>query len=216
MQDNQVTAHFRSCIFRKEVVRKSCDTHQIGVFHHIFAYGCIGRGVQYPLRGDERHNAAFTHCVKAFQEKVVVYRLGCRPPCRVMAVGKLRIEHSHVTKGNIGDSQIKMVHERLLNLLIALHPYFLFGMQMLQYLPCHQVFLKSHDVHIRFVLQYGIHKRANACRRFQYPVGAYAMLVEDVRNRSGYLRWGIEGGQHGLLHGIHVLLILRFVFCVLP
>ena len=152
LQDNQITAHLRTRIFRKEVVRQTGNAHQIGVVHHILAYGRIGRGIQHPLRGNERHDSAFTHRIKAFQKEIVVYRLGCRPSCHVMAVGKFRVEHSHIAKRDIGDSQIKMVHERLFNFLVPLYPYFLVGMQVSQYLARHQVFLKSHDVRVRLVL----------------------------------------------------------------
>ena len=69
-----------------------------------------------------------------------------------MTVGKFRVEHRHITKGDIGYSQIKMVHERLFNFLVPLYPYFLVGMQVSQYLARHQVFLKSHDVRVRLVL----------------------------------------------------------------
>ena len=43
-----------------------------------------------------------------------------------------------------------------------------------------------------------------------------AVFMQHVRDGPGYLRRGIEGGQHGLLHGIHIPFVLRLVFCVLP
>ena len=168
------------------------------------------------MRGDERHDSAFTHRVKAFQEKVIVYRPCRRVPCRILAARKFRVEHRHIAKRYIGDSQIKMVHERLFYLLEALYPYFLSGMQVLQYLARHQVFLKSHDVRVRSVLQHGVHECTDTCRRLQHPVGTDAVFMQHVRDGSGYLRRGIEGGQHGLLHGIHIPFVLRLVFCVLP
>ena len=216
MQDNQVAAHLRSRVIRKEVVRQAGYAHQIGMVHHILAYGRVGRGIQYPLRGDERHDSAFTHRVKAFQEKVIVYRPCRRVPCRILAARKFRVEHRHIAKRYIGDSQIKMVHERLFYLLEALYPYFLSGMQVLQYLARHQVFLKSHDVRVRSVLQHGVHECTDTCRRLQHPVGTDAVFMQHVRDGPSYLRRGIEGGQHGLLHGIHIPFVLRLVFCVLP
>ena len=39
--------------------------------------------------------------------------------------------------------------------------------------------------------------------------------MQHVCDSAGYLRRGVEGGQHGLLHGIHVPLVLRFVLAVL-
>ena len=91
--------------------------------------------------------------------------------CRILAARKIRVEHRHIAKRYIGDSQIKMVHERLFYLLEALYPYFLSGMQVLQYLARHQVFLKSHDVRVRSVLQHGVHECTDTCRRLQHPVG---------------------------------------------
>ncbi len=88
-------------------------------------------------------------------------------------------------------------------------------MQVFQYLARHQVFLESHDVRVRLVVQHGIHECAHARRRLQHPVGAYAVFMQHVCDSAGYLRRGVEGGQHGLLHGIHVPLVLRFVLAVL-
>ena len=152
LQDNQITAHLRTRIFRKEVVWQTGNAHKIGMVHHILAYGRIGRSIQHPLRGNERHDSAFTHRIKAFQKEVVMYRPRRRVSCGIMTVGKFWVEHRHITKGDIGYSQIKMVHERLFNFLVPLYPYFLVGMQVFQYLARHQVFLKSHDVRVRLVL----------------------------------------------------------------
>ena len=48
LQDDQVTAHLRTRVVREEVVRQACDTHRIGMSHHILAYGRVGRGIQHP------------------------------------------------------------------------------------------------------------------------------------------------------------------------
>ena len=101
LQNNQVTAHFRTRVVREEVVRQACDTHQIGMLHHILAYGRIGWGIQHPLRGDERHNAALAYRVEALQKEIVVYRLRGGTPCRVVAARKLRVEHRHITERDV-------------------------------------------------------------------------------------------------------------------
>ena len=41
LQDNQVAAHLRTRVVREEIVRQACDTHQIGITHHILAYGRV-------------------------------------------------------------------------------------------------------------------------------------------------------------------------------
>ena len=87
-------------------------------------------------------------------------------------------------------------------------------MQVSQYLARHQVFLESHDVRVRLVFQNGIHECAHARRRLQHTVGTYAVSMQYIRNRAGYLRRCVESGQHGLLHGIHVPLVLRIVLAV--
>ena len=168
----------------------------------------------YPRMG-ALDDAALTHRIKAFQEEIVVYRLRCRTPCRVLAARELRVEHRHVAERDVRDGKVEIVRERLLYLLESLYPYLLSGMQVFQYLARHQVFFESHDVRVRLVFQHGIHERAHARRRLQYPVGANAVFMQHVRDSAGYLRRGIEGGQHGLLHGVHVPLVLRFVLAVL-
>lgn len=100
----------------------------------IYSRMCALVGASSPLQGDEHHDFAFTHRIKTFQEKVIVYRPCRRVPCRVLTARKFRNKHRHIDKRNIGDSKIKVVHERLFNLLEALYPYFLSGMQVLQYL----------------------------------------------------------------------------------
>ena len=184
--------------------------------HHVLAYGCVGRCVQYSLRGDERHDAALTHRVKAFQKEIVVYRLRGGTPCGIMTARKLRVEHSHVAKRDIRDGKIKVVRERLLYFLESLYPHLLVGIQVLQNPAGHQVFLKRHHIGVRPVAQHGVHECAHTRRRLQHAVGTYAVPVQHVGNRVGYLRRGVEGGQHGLLHGVHVPLVLRFVTAVLP
>ena len=143
-----------------------------------------------------------------------MYCLRCGTPCGVLASRKLRVEHSHVTERDVRYCQIEIVRERLLYLLEPLHPYLLVGMQVSQYLARHQVFLESHDVRVRLVFQHGIHECAHTRRRLQHTVGTYAVFMQYIRDSAGYLRRGIESGQHGLLHGIHVPLVLRVVLAV--
>ena len=216
LQDDQVTAHFRACVVREKIVRQACDTHRIGMFHHILAYGRVGRGIQHPLRGDERHNAALAHRVEALQKEIVVYRLRGGTPCRVVAARKLRVEHRHITERNVGDDKVEVVGKRLFYLLESLHPHFLIGMQVFQNPARHQVFFKCHYIGIRLVAQHRIHECAHACRGFKHTVGAYAVPVQHIGNRIGYLRRGVEGGQYGLLHRVHVPLVFHFVTAVLP
>lgn len=140
----------------------------------IYSRMCALVGASSPLQGDEHHDFAFTHRIKTFQEKVIVYRPCRRVPCRVLTARKFRNKHRHIDKRNIGDSKIKVVHERLFNLLEALYPYFLSGMQVLQYLASHQVFLKSHNVRVRPVLQ--------------HLVGADVVFMQHVCDCPGYLR----------------------------
>ena len=144
-----------------------------------------------------------------------MYRLRCRTPCRVLAARELRVEHRHVAERDIRDGKVEVVCERLLYLLESLHPYLLVGMQVFQYLARHQVFLESHDVGVRLVFQHGIHECAHASRWLQHAVGTYAVFMQHVRNSAGYLRRGVEGGQHGLLHRVHVPLVFRIVLAVL-
>ena len=59
-----------------EPLATAVQNMRLSLIHiYILAYGRVGRCVQHPLRGDERHDAALTHRVKAFQEEIVVYCL---------------------------------------------------------------------------------------------------------------------------------------------
>ena len=59
---------------------------------------CALVGASSPLQGDEHHDFAFTHRIKTFQEKVIVYRPCRRVPCRVLTARKFRNKHRHIDK----------------------------------------------------------------------------------------------------------------------
>ena len=216
LQENQVAAHFRVRVLREEVVRQAGYAHQVGMTHHVLAYGRVGRGIQHTLRGDECHDAALTHRIKAFQEEVVVYRLRRRTPCGVLAARKFRVKHSHVTERDVGDCQVKIVVEGLLYLLETLYPHLMVGVQVFQYLAREQILLERHHVGIRAVVQHRIHKGTHACRRLQHPVGAYAVFVQHVRDGTGYLRRGVESGEDGAFQAVHIPLVFVIVIAVFP
>ena len=183
--------------------------------HHILAYGRVGRGIQYPLRGDERHDSAFTHRVKAFQEKVIVYRPCHRAPCRILAAAENSGSNTATSPNGILET--------------ATSKWFMNGFSIFSK-PCtltfcpgcrcfsicarHQVFLKSHDVRVRSVLQHGVHECTDTCRRLQHPVGTDAVFM-PARPRwsrlspAGYRR---RSARTAFMR-IHKPLVLCFVSC---
>ena len=77
LQDDQVAAGFRACIVGKQVVGQSYCRYQIRLAEHLVPDG-NPRTVQYPLRGDERHDAAVTHRIQTFQKEIVMDGFLCR------------------------------------------------------------------------------------------------------------------------------------------
>ena len=65
LQDNQVTAHLRTRVVREQVVGQAYRGYQISLTEQLVTHGGFG-AVQYPLRGDERHDAAVTHGIQPF------------------------------------------------------------------------------------------------------------------------------------------------------
>ena len=71
LQDNQVTAHFCPRVVREQVVGQAYRGYQISLTEQLVTHGGLG-AVQYPLRGDERHDTAVTHGIQSFEKEIVV------------------------------------------------------------------------------------------------------------------------------------------------
>ena len=161
LQDYQVTPHLRVGIFREQVVRQADGGHQVRFPCHHVACAAVAFRIQYPLRGDERHDAAVTHRVQPFQEEI-----GMHLPCRYLlehrAVGIFRVEHRDVPERDVGYGKVKTVQERLFYLLEALRAYLLLRVQVSQHLARQQVFLEGHHLRLRVVRQHRADERAHA------------------------------------------------------
>ena len=179
------------------------------MFHHLVADGETGT-VQHALRGDERHDAAVAHTVQCLQEEVVVYALRRRLPAVVMAQREGRVEHRHVAKRNVGDGQVKVVVEGLLNLLKALHTHLLVRVQLAEYRTRQQVFLKRHHINTAVVPPEGIHEGTASGRRLQHRVRAHLVLMQHVGNGLRNRLWRVEGRQYRCFQAVHMLLVLTF------
>ena len=69
LQDNQVAADLRPCVFCKEVVRQPDGRYGLAAVHQPLAHGASLLGVQYSLRGDECHQAALAYHIDGLHEK---------------------------------------------------------------------------------------------------------------------------------------------------
>ena len=215
LQDDQVAAGFRARIVGKQVVGQSYCRYQIRLAEHLVSDG-NPRTVQYPLRGDERHDAAVTHRIQTFQKEIVMDGFLCRTSAEGCAAAELRIEHSEIPERDIGDGKVKMVQKRLFYFLETLRAYLLLRIQAAQQLARQQVFLKCHHLRLRIVRQYRTDERAHTRRRLQHQPWAHLAVVQHVRYgvRNGLRR--IECRQHRCLQRVHIPPVLRFVPAVLP
>ena len=116
LQYNQVAAHLRTSIVREQVVRQAYRRHQMSLPEHLVTHGGLG-AVQYPLRGDERHDAAVTHGIQPFEEEIVVDGFLGGASAKVIATLKLRVKHGDVAKRYVGHRQVKIIVERFFDFL---------------------------------------------------------------------------------------------------
>ena len=195
LQDDQVAAGFRTRIVGKQVVGQADCRYQIRLAEHLVPDGYL-RAVQYPLRGDERHDAAVTHRIQTFQEEIVMDGFLCRTSAKGCAAAELRIEHSEIPERDIGDGKVKMVQKRLFDFLETHRADFLFRVKTAQQLARQQVLLESHHIRLRLVLQHRIHESARPGGRFQYAVGTHLAVIQGFRYCTRNLRRRVEGCQY--------------------
>ena len=214
LQDNQVTAHLRARVVREQVVGQAYRGYQIGLTEQLVTHGGLG-AIQYPLRGDERHDTAVTHGIQSFEKEIVVDGFLGGASAERVAPLKLRVEHGNVTERNVGHRQVEIIVERSFDFLKTAGAHFLVGIEMPQDCTREQILLESHHIRIGAVPQHGIHEHADTCRRFEHTGGADAVICQHVRDGVGYLFGGVESGQHGRFQRIHKPLVLCFVLAVL-
>ena len=124
LQDNQVTAYLRTGVVREQVVGQAYRRYQISLTEQLVTHGGLGV-VQYPLRGDERHDTAVTHGIKPFEEKIVVYGVLGGASAEGIATLKLRVEHGDVTERDVRYRQVEIIVERLFNFLKTAGAHFM-------------------------------------------------------------------------------------------
>ena len=161
LQNNQVAAHFRVGVFGKEVVRQTDGGNKACLFQHFKPYRFVARGVHYPLRCKERHDAAIPYRVDTFQEEIVVYGFLCRLACGAVAHGKCWVEDRHLSKRHIGYGKVESTVERFFYFFKSRHPYLVFRVEVREKPACQQVFLKCHHVRLRRVFLDGRYERTH-------------------------------------------------------
>ena len=124
LQDNQVAAHLRARVVREQVVGQAYRGYQISLPEKFVTHGGLG-AVQYPLRGDKRHDTAVTHGIKPFEEKIVVYGVLGGASAEGIATLKLRVEHGDVTERDVRYRQVEIIVERLFNFLKTAGAHFM-------------------------------------------------------------------------------------------
>ena len=131
LQDNQVTAHLRARVVREQVVGQAYRGYQIGLTEQLVTHGGLG-AIQYPLRGDERHDTAVTHGIQSFEKEIVVDGFLGGASAERVAPLKLRVEHGNVTERNVGHRQVEIIVERSFDFLKTAGAHFLVGIEMPQ------------------------------------------------------------------------------------
>jgi len=145
LQDNQVTAYLRPRVVREQVVGQAYRRYQISLTEQLVTHGGLG-AVQYPLRGDERHDTAVTHGIQSFEKEIVVDGFLCRSSAEGPTLFKLRVEHGNVTERNVGHRQVEIIVERSFDFLKTAGARFLVGIEMPQDCTREQILLESHHV----------------------------------------------------------------------
>ena len=214
LEDDQVAAHLGVGVLREEVVGHSHHRQQVGIPHHQEAGAVVALAVQHALRGEEGDDAAVTHGIDSFKEKVVVYLLR-RCPVHEGALLILRIEYGDVAEGNVGQGKVEMAVERSFYFLKTFYTHFPVGMKMAEHPARQQVLLESHHIGLGGELQHGIYKRSHACRWFQQPYGHDAVPRKHAcEGICDFLR-GIEGREHGAFQRIDITLVFHLVTAIL-
>ncbi len=213
LQYDKVAAHLCPRIVRKQVVGQADCRYQIRLTEQLVAHGGFG-AVQYPLRGDERHDAAVAHCVQPFQEKIVVDGFLGRTPAERFAPLKPGVEHGYVTERDVGHRQVEIVVERLFDFLKTVYAHLFVGVELPQDRAREEVFLKRHHVRIGTVPQHGVHEHADTRRRLKHTGRTDTVIRQHIGYGVGYLFRGVEGCQHGRFQRVHIPLVLRIVLAV--
>ena len=73
LQENNVADNIRTSVGTERIIRQTDSTQQIGTFCHVLAGGAV-LAVHGVAAGHKGNNAARTHLVDGFGEKVVVDR----------------------------------------------------------------------------------------------------------------------------------------------
>ena len=177
LQDDKVTAHFRSCIFREEIVGQTDCRDKSGMVHQPLPYRLVRRGVHNSLRGDERQHATLTEHIHSLDEKVIVQGHAGDLSGRFVCLAENRVEDGHISERNVAADHIEITSELGFDFLEASDAYLVFGMQSGEHLSRKDVFLKTEG---RMPFGCNAVKRADelahSCRRVKDALGDDACL----------------------------------------
>ena len=143
LQDDKVTAHFRPCIFREEIIRKANCRNKAGMVHQPLPYRFIRRGIHDALRGDERQHATLTEHINALDEKVIVQGCACDLSGRFCRLAENRVEDGHISERDVTADHIERTVELGFDFLEASDAYLVFGIQGGEHLSCENIFFKT-------------------------------------------------------------------------
>ena len=143
LQDNQITAHFRPCILREEIVGQTDCRDKAGMAHQPVPYRLVCRGIHDALRGDERQHATLTEHIHPLDEKVIVQGHAGDLSCWFVRLAENRIEDGHISERNVAADHIEGPVELGFDFLEASDAYLVFGMQGGEHLSRKDVFLET-------------------------------------------------------------------------
>ena len=143
LQDDKVTAHFRPCIFREEIVGQTDCRNKAGMVHQPLPYWFVRWGVHNTLRGDECQHTAFTEHIHPLDEEVIVQGHAGDLSGRFCRLAENRVEDGHISERNVAADHIEITSELGFDFLEASDAYLVFGMQSGEHLSRKDVFLET-------------------------------------------------------------------------
>src|SRR3712207_1599523 len=109
LQDNEVAAHFRPCVFGEHTRRQTDSGDKSAVLHQITADGFVLRAVQYALRGDESQQSALLERVQPFHEEIVMNGSCGFVSENVLALAVPTVIDHEIAKGDVAGYKVVFV-----------------------------------------------------------------------------------------------------------
>ena len=212
LKDDKVAGHFRTGIFRKEVVRQPHGRNQPRMLHQIAADRFVSRSVHNTRGGDECQHTALAERIQPLDEKIVVNGLERLPSNRVVALPKGSVENPGISEGNIGRYYVEItVIGRFDGLETVDNDLLSFPGQCGEHLSGQQVFLEGEDFDFA-VGGFPERRRENpgSGTGVEQSPGNDAGIPERLGERTHDGRRSVECRQRRIAHALHEVFIPLF------